>query len=228
METRSKEDEEIIKEYIYKLTNNEKLENYEELSLDKIEEIEIISSNKLEIKPETLNILIEKKIPKKEEQEQQNKKEKKKKGKGLLVLLILIILGAAGYYVYTNFFNKETIIKQIACNREYSHNELAALVNEEILFNFNINDELEKKEITKLYKFNNDTEYFNFINTGVYYKYMPEDTTEGGWDKDDNNYTYKTIEIERIEVDYKEPTNYEEVLSYYKAKNYNCEEKVIK
>ena len=56
---------------------------------------------------------------------------------------------------------------------------------------------------------------------------MPENNTEGGWDKDDATYTYKTIEIERIDISYKKPTDYEEVLSYYKDENYICEEKVI-
>ncbi|MBQ6495480.1 MAG: hypothetical protein IJI49_05720 [Bacilli bacterium] len=227
MESKNKEDEEIIKEYIYKITNNENLDDYEEISLDKIEGIEIISSNKIEIKKEILDSLIDKKIPKKEEINNKPKTKKKKKGKGIIILLFLIIIGVGGYFIYNNIINKEEVIKQMICITKYNHDVLEATVNEELVLNFDINDVLEKKEITKEYKFNNETEYYNFINTGNYYKYMPEDTTEGGWDKDDSNYTYKTIEVERIKVDYKEPTNYEEVLSYYKNKNYNCEEKVI-
>ena len=227
MESKNKEDEEIIKEYIYKITNNENLDDYEEISLDKIEGIEIISSNKIEIKKEILDSLIDKKIPKKEEINNKPKTKKKKKGKGIIILLFLIIIGVGGYFIYNNIINKEEVIKQMICITKYNHDVLEATVNEELVLNFDINDVLEKKEITKEYKFNNETEYYNFINTGNYYKYMPEDTTEGGWDKDDSNYTYKTIEVERIKVDYKEPTKYEEVLSYYKNKNYNCEEKVI-
>ena len=227
MESKNKEDEEIIKEYIYKITNNENLDDYEEISLDKIEGIEIISSNKIEIKKEILDSLIDKKIPKEEEINNKPKTKKKKKGKGIIILLFLIIIGVGGYFIYNNIINKEEVIKQMICITKYNHDVLEATVNEELVLNFDINDVLEKKEITKEYKFNNETEYYNFINTGNYYKYMPEDTTEGGWDKDDSNYTYKTIEVERIKVDYKEPTNYEEVLSYYKNKNYNCEEKVI-
>ena len=227
MESRDKQDEEIIKEYIYKVTNNETLDNYEDIPLDDIDGIEIISSNRLEIKKETLDTLIDIKILKKEENNTTITKPKKKKGKTLLALLVLALIVVGGYYAYNKIINKETIIKQMICKGEYEHNQLDATVEEELVLNFDINDTLEKKEITKTYKFINESKYFDFINTGTYYKYMPEDTTEGGWDKDDNNYTYKTIEIERIKVDYKEPTNYEEVLSYYKNKNYECEEKVI-
>ena len=60
------EDVEIIKEYIFKVTSDEKLDGFEIISLNEIEGIEIISSNRLEIKPEVMNALIDKTIPKKE------------------------------------------------------------------------------------------------------------------------------------------------------------------
>ena len=53
---------------------------------------------------------------------------------------------------------------------------------------------------------------------------MPDDNLEGGWDKDDENYTFKTFRKERINTGYKKPTEYEEVLSYYKLENYTCSE----
>jgi len=61
------EEVEIIKEYIYKLTNNESLENFEVYNLEDINDIEIVSSNKLEIKLEVIRKLEELTIPKKEE-----------------------------------------------------------------------------------------------------------------------------------------------------------------
>ena len=60
------EEQEIIKEFIYKLTNNESLENFEIYNLENITDIEIVSSNKLEVKPEVLYQLTELLIPKKE------------------------------------------------------------------------------------------------------------------------------------------------------------------
>ena len=58
--TPKKEDEEIIKEYIFKDANKEELNGFEVQSLESINSIEIISSNKLEVKPEVIQSLIEK------------------------------------------------------------------------------------------------------------------------------------------------------------------------
>ena len=227
MECKEKEAEEIIKEYIYKVTNKDILDNYEIISLDKIEGIEIISSNKIEIKKETLNELTNLTIPQKEE-EKKNTKVKKKKSAGVLIFpLIILTVAFLGFYIYTTFQNKESTFKQIICTKEYNHQQLDAQIEEEQTFNFDINDILEKVDTTKLYIFKDEEEYLNFINTGTYIKYMPKEGKEGGWDKDDDKLTYKTIEIERINMDYKKPTEYEEVLSYYKSENYDCEEKII-
>lgn len=228
MECKDKKDEEIIKEYIYKVTNEEELTDYEIISLDKIEEIEIISSNKLELKKETIDKLIELTIPKKEEQaSNKNKTKKKNPLKTFLVLVILISLAMGGYYIYTNYLNKQEISKQITCTKTYNHETLKAKVEEEQVFSFDINDNLEKIDITKLYRFNSEEEYYDFINTGTYYKYMKDENTEGGWDKIDEELTFKTTEINRVDIGYKKPTYYEEVLSYYKNDNYTCNEKVI-
>ena len=59
MECKSKQDEEIVKEYLFKVTARESLDNFEMISLDKIEGIEIISSNKLEVKPEVLYQMVD-------------------------------------------------------------------------------------------------------------------------------------------------------------------------
>ena len=228
METKDPKDEEIIKEYIYKTTNNESLDNYDLINLDKIDGIEIISKNKIEIKKETLDRLISLTIPKKEENQEEKVKPKKKNPlKTIAVIIMFALIIGTGYYLYNNYSPKETISKQIICKKKYNDDELNVIIDEEQTFNFNINDKLEKVEITKIYKFDNETEYLEFINTGTYYKYMPEDNIEGGWDKNDEEQTFKTIEIERIDIGYKKPTEYEEVLSYYKIDEYNCEEKII-
>lgn len=228
MECKDPNDKEIIKEYIYKVTNNEDLSAYEFEPLDKIEGIEIISSNKIEVNKESLNKIIDITIPKKEEPKEntKEKKNKKKSGKGIIAILLLLIIAAGAYYLYTSQ-NKEQSYKQITCNKTYKHETLNAEIEEEQIFNFDINDKLEKVNTTKIYKFNDENVYYDFINTGTYYSYMPEEDKEGGWDKNDDELTYKTTEVERIKIDYKKPTDYEEVLSYYKNEQYKCEEKVI-
>ncbi len=225
MQCRNKEDEEIIKKYIYTITNKEKEDDYEYISLDKVEGIEIISSSNLELKKEVIDELIELTIPKKIEEETDNTKKKGKSKKGLLIIPLLLLIAAAGYYIYTNVINAEETLKQIICTKEYRHKELSANIEEEQTFNFDKKDNLHKVDITKIYYFNNESQYYDFINSGTYYKYMPEE--EGGWDKNDEDYTFTTTEIIRIETGYNKPTDYEEVLSYYKNDNFTCEEKVM-
>lgn len=230
MQCNNKKDEEIIKEYIFKVTNKESLDNFEIIPLEKIEGVEIISSNKLEIKKEVLDSLTELTIPKKElpKEEVKEKTKKKKSNKLLLFLIIIIIIGSGVYLYFSKMTKEEKVAKSIVCTKDYKHDELAASVTEEQTFNFNNSDSLESIDISKLYTFNTEDDYLDFINKGLYYKYMPESDTEGGWDKDDTAYTFKVITKERVDTSYNKPTNYEEVLSYYKTENYSCEEFIEK
>ena len=230
MQCNNKKDEEIIKEYIFKVTNKESLDNFEIIPLEKIEGVEIISSNKLEIKKEVLDSLTELTIPKKElpKEEVKEKTKKKKSNKLLLFLIIIIIIGSGVYLYFSKMTKEEKVAKSIVCTKDYKHDELAASVTEEQTFNFNNSDSLESIDISKLYTFNTEDDYLDFINKGLYYKYMPESDTEVGWDKDDTAYTFKVITKERVDTSYNKPTNYEEVLSYYKTENYSCEEFIEK
>ena len=62
MSTRSN-DTEIIKEFIYKVVNNEDLSDFDFIDLKDIEGIEIIASSKLEVKLDIIRILEELTIP---------------------------------------------------------------------------------------------------------------------------------------------------------------------
>ena len=117
-------------------------------------------------------------------------------------------------------------MKNITCTKNYKHNELTATVEESNKYNFNNKDELESIDTTIIYQFN-EADYQNFILKGTYYKYMPSSDAEGGWDKNDTEYTFKVITKERIDTSYNKPTNYEEVLAYYKAANYTCKESLV-
>ena len=230
MQCKNEKDEEIIKEYIYKITNKEELSNFEIIPLDNIEGIEIIASNKLEIKKEVLDKLVELTIPQKETPETikgtKEKTSKKKNSKALILLPILILLIGVAIYIYISPKNSDTTDKRITCTKQYKHNTLPATVDEEQKFNFNSNDTLESVDISEIYTFNSEEEYLDFINTGTYYKYMPESNTEGGWNKEDDKYIFKIYKKERISTGYTKPTEYEEVLSYYKLENYSCNENI--
>lgn len=231
MQCNNKKDEEIIKEYIFKVTNKEKLDDFEIIPLEKIEGVEIISSNKLEIKKEVLDSLTELTIPKKEiPKEEVKEKPKKKKSSKLLMFLIMIILIGGGVYLYFNTMNKEeSVAKIIVCTKTYKHNELEANVSEEQTFNFNNQDTLESIDIVQAYKFMTEDSYLDFINKGLYYKYMPdEDDANGGYKFYDDSYTYQMTMKEYVDIAYDKPTNYEDVLAYYKDDGYSCNEDIVK
>lgn len=228
-------DEEIIKEYIFKVTKGEELTDFEIIPLDNVDGIEIITSNNLEIKREVMDKLIELTIPKKEKVNKEPvKKAGKKRGvrssKILLLMLLIIILGVI-FYFYTKLGTGDnSVAKNIVCTKTYSHKELDNVsVNEEKTFEFNNSDILLKVDVIMMYKFNNEDDYLEFINKALYYKYMPDNSdTLGGWKKDDNAHTFKMTEKINIDEDYNEPTDYEEILATAKKDGYTCNENIEK
>ncbi len=223
-------DIEIIKEYIYKITNSLPLDSFEIISLNDIEGIEIISSNRLEIKKEVLESLINKTIPKKEIVDLPKKESTKKKGKSISILIVFIILMfllGGGYYFLNISKNSPPISKTIICLKEETDKTLNASIEENNIYNFNNKDILENIELTKIFKFNDHLSYQDFINKGTMYKYMPTDDTNGGYKQDDENSTFTIITKESVSASYSEPTNYEEVLYHYKKEGYTCEEKLL-
>jgi uncharacterized protein (UPF0333 family) len=223
-------DEEIIKEYIFKVTEKEDLKNFEIISLDDIEEIEIISSSKLELKKEVLDSLIDLTIPKRKIESEEIKSNSKNKFsvlKVLLYLIIIIVFVMLSSYYYINGLNstKETVNKTITCTKSYEHSELDNVeVDEEQIFNFNNNDILENVNITTTYNFSDEDDYLSFIQEGKYYLYMPDSDVSGGTRQDDTNHKFIMIEQDRVDDDYNKPIYYEEVLSYYKSEDFSCVE----
>ena len=228
LDAKKEEDNNAVKEYIFKITNNESMTDYERLSLKDIDTIEIIGFSKIEVKPEVISSLIELTIPKKKEEQKSLKTTKKKKSPLKTVLLILIIacLGGGAYIFFTNQPDPNMIVKSITCKINYDHQELEAIVYEEKTFNFNNQDNLENIDTLNSYVFNTTNDYLEFVNKGLYFKYMPGDDEDGGYSLDDENNTYKITTKEKIDEEYAEATAYEEVLTYYKSKGYTCEESI--
>lgn len=226
MEIRDKQEEEIIKEYIFKVTNKESLDNFSFISLDNVEELEIISSSKIEIKSEIFINLIDIVIPKvevKEESEEIKKKPKKKVNiKLIIILLLIMIIGGVLFFFLTT--PRDNIEKSITCIKEYEDNTINSNVKETSIYNFDIHDKLLNIDITNNYQFTKNN-YQNFIHRGTIYKYTPSNN-EGTWSKDDTNYTFTTSIRKLIDTSYNLPTNYEEVLSDNKNNGYVCTEEI--
>lgn len=219
-------EEEIIKEYIFKRTQGEDMTNFEMFSLEEAQGIEIIDSARLEVKPEVLTGLINVVMPKVEVKEEDKKEVKKKKISpvmwGVLVVIVGTVLGGGAYYLL-GMTPKDTIEKSITCSKSYAHKELSAIVEETNKYNFNIDDELKSIDTTMMYQFTED-DYQDFIMRGTYYKYM-ENSED--WDKNDEEFTFKVVTKKMIDTSYNKPTDYEEVLFYYKNEGYTCTEEIV-
>ena len=220
-------EEEYIKEYIFKILENEALDNFEIINLDNINTLEIIASDQLEVKAEVLTSLRDILLPKKEEVVEE--KVIKTKGKKsilpllLVVVIVAIALGGGYYYLFGNI-SEDTTEKSITCTKKYPHTVLVATIEEENKYNFDNYDKLKSINTTLVYQFNSAS-YQDFIMKGTYYKYMPDDK-DGGFSKDDDKYTFTTITKEVIDTSYNKPTNYEEVLSSNKKNGYTCIEEI--
>lgn len=228
------EEVEIIKEFIYKLINNEELSDFEPIDLTEATGIEIISSNNLEIKLEVIRKLEELTIPviKQPEKEQPEysakpKKEKKNnpKNKILLVSLLIIIIILGGGYFYLSTIMSNTVSKKIICTKDEKHALLNANLKEVTTYTFLNNNELSRVEGINTYTFNDEIDYQNFTNKGTYYKYLPNDAIPN-WDNSTN--TFEVSYSETIDSSYTKPKRYEEVIDYYKNKGYSCTEKIEK
>lgn len=222
------EDEEIIKKYIFKVTKNEDLKEFEIISLEPIETIEIIASSYLEVKPEIINSLIEKTMPKKEEvSENVETKKGKKKNKMLIPLILILAACGAGYYYYTTLNQSDNTVKAIICKKETSNNSIGATIATTSEYHFNNEDILENVETTQIYSFLSTDNYEDFINKGLFYKYMPNDEN-GGFKEDKENNTITYVSKEFVDSNYSESTNYEEIISQNKKDGYTCEEQILK
>ena len=224
------DDAEIIKEYIYKVINNEDLSLFERIDLTEATGIEIISSSNLEVKLDVIRKLEELMIPsKKEELEEvkpevkvEEKKPKKKSNKIWILVILIALIGVGGGYFYLINSLSSTVSKKIVCNKEFSDTKLNAIINETNTYVFYNSDRLDNVETVMVYKFNDESVYQDFFYRGSYYKYIP--TKDAVHSFDDTLRTFEVKSVKKVDSAYDKPTNYEEVISYYSNDGYVCQE----
>ena len=232
--TLKEEEGEIIKEYIYKLTNNQPLDNFEIIDIKEATGIEIVSSNKLEVKLDIIRKLeeltIEKPTPPEESKKsainpEKQKKKSKKTLQILLILIFIILLGGGTFYLTKTYNN--TIAKKIICTKTYKHSKLKATIEETNTYNFLMNDILKDVNSTHVYTFNTKRAYESFINTGNIHKY-PENVKANSFDQNNENNSITYYSLTNITTSYKEPKEYETLINYYMNNGYNCKEEIEK
>ena len=137
----------------------------------------------------------------------------------------MVCLACGGYY-FLVLSHGDTASKSIICTKEVSDRNLNARVEESIVSNFNNKNVLENIETTQVFMFDTESDYQDFINKGIMYKYMPDDEN-GGYKQDDEKLQFSFVTRMAVDSSYLKPTWYEEVLSYYKGEGYTCDEKLI-
>lgn len=233
MHSNKQEDTEAVKEYIFKVINEEKLDDFEIISLNDVNEIEIIGSKNFEIKNDVLEKLIEKTIPQKEKTLEQKEETKKKSSpiSTILFILILALIGGGVYYYYDDIISASKVSKVIYCTKQYPHEEVtSATVEETKRFKFGNDDRLTNLEETTKFVFSTEDAYLDFINKSLYLKYMPDESedTKSKFNQDNDKRTVTFEANTIVDESYIDPVEYEEVLSNNTTENYTCEEKIEK
>lgn len=222
------EDEEIIKEYVYKVVHQQKLDNFEIISLETINGIELISANKLAVDPNVLKQLADLTLPKEKEEtktEPQEEQPKKRSFKVLFFPLLLVIIGLGIYFFLATPKKSTGSIKVFTCTKTYQHTTLNASVEEKNTYQFSLQEQLQKVTEKKTYHFKEEKDYQDFIQKGTIYKYIP-DEDEGTFQKNDQAFTLTTTTYQEVNISYNQPTNYEEALSFQQKEGYTCEERL--
>lgn len=213
--------EELVKQFLWNYLNNEDISNFELIEIPKIEKLDIIDNNVLDVKEEYIERLDEI-FFKEEELPQEVKKEiikKKKRGPILFILIIILILSVLGIYLIKNpelIFGKEIYV---VCKNNYEKEEIEAYITETIDLTFNNFEKLKEQKKEIIYTFKDNDKYYEFKEKKLNALYITE---KGKEIFDDENLTYK-INIEyKKNKDYKLPKEYNELYDYYKNINYTC------
>ena len=223
MKFKEEKDTELVKQFLWSYLNNGDITNFEVFEIPEIDKLQIIDANSLEVKDEYINKLNDI-FFKKEEIKDENKPKKKLSLIPLLVLLVIGIIGFVGYVYYQN--NTERILELIygkniylECKKSYSNKELDTTVNENIFLTFSNSQVLKKHEREINYKFKDNSSYYDFKESSDKGNYIKEKGLES---YNDEGLVYKIYINYDLRNDYTLPSDYDELLLYYKTIDYNC------
>lgn len=219
-----------IQNFVVKLINKQNINEYEIISLDKVDKIEIIGTSEFTLKRDVIDKLVDITIPKEDTKQEDvaliktDPVKKKKYGKYVTLILFIVIAFGGGFL----YLNKDAIFgseKQIVCTKQLD-DEFNASVNQTIIFNFNNKDVLTGYTMNNLYTFETDDDYQNFSLTGRYF-HIFDDISSDMLTLVPNveNKTYQVGYTMSPLVDYFGPTEYYAVFDYYELDGYTCNSK---
>ena len=222
MKFKNIKDEEMIKEFVWKYLNDDSTSGFELIEIPKIDKLEIIDNNTLDVKDEyidKLNDIFFKKVEVSLEQEEVKIKNNKNKGP-ILFVLILIMIGIGGFLYLKN--NPELIYGKdiyVECKINYYIEDIESSVNEIVTLTFNNSQKLKKHEKEITYSFKDLDKYYEFKEKNLNYEYL----ADSGEEKfNDEELSYKLFVDYNLSNEYELPRGYDELYDYYKNNNYSC------
>lgn len=203
-----------IEDFTKKIFTDE-LSDYEVISLDKINSVQVIDEKEYNLDI-NLDELYDITIPKPEVKEV---KATQKKNKSITYVFFILFVIVAVLFFY---LNPEVLLGEnvtYSCTKTYTHNKLPAEVNEELELLFNGRGKIQKISVKSDYVFNDIEYYKEFRDNSYFYQYFTDGDT---YKFDDSTYTYKLFSSINTEVDFFLPTTSSELIKHYEEDNYTC------
>lgn len=209
------ENDDDIKNFVKELINNNYQEEYEIISLDKVNSIQVIDEAicDVDVDIKKLNDIT---IPKPKVVEKEVVP--KKKVNFTIVFLLIFILVVAMFF----FFNPEVINGKnvyYTCSKSYNHEKLPASVIENVELEFNGHGTIIDIKVKSDYIFNDVNYYKEFRDKSYFYQYFSDGDT---YKFDDNTYTYKLFSSINTKEDFFLPTDKDGLIKHYQDDNYTC------
>ena len=209
------ENDDDIKKFVKELINNNYQEEYEIISLDKVNSIQVIDEAICDIDVD-INKLNDITIPKPKVVEKEVVP--KKKVNFTIVFLLVFILVVAMFF----FFNPEVINGKnvyYTSSKSYDHEKLPASVIENVELEFNGHGTIIDIKVKSDYIFNDVNYYKEFRDKSYFYQYFSDGDT---YKFDDNTYTYKLFSSINTKEDFFLPTDKDGLIKHYQDDNYTC------
>ena len=211
-----KEDEsEIVKKFTYSILDNKLSDDFEVISLDDIDSIQIIDETLCDFNVD-MSKLYDITIPKPKVEKEEIKPNKKISIASIFFVLLFVVI------ILFFFVNPEVIFgknKEYSCTKSYLHDELPASVNEEVVLVFNGKDNINSIDVKTDYVFSDAQYYKDFKDKSYFYNYFKEGDT---YKFEDTTYTYRLFSKIDTNEDYFMPSKLDDLVSYYKNNGYEC------
>lgn len=221
---KSDKDEELIKEFTWKLLNTNETEGFEVVDITGLNKAEIISFDYLEVKKEVITGLTKKTIPKPEPTKAEIREQAKSNSSAYIIYIgIFLSLVVVGVFCFVNKDLFTGIKESYTCVLSDADTDLEATLTITQKLSFDRDDNIMMRTITSSYKFDREEGYSDYVNMGSYYQ---EETffenSSVSYQTDMANFTFNLIEEVLIDDDYSGNKTKTGVINELTEEDYIC------